>query len=353
MSQRLECDVLVVGAGPAGSSAAAVAANLGARVVIIDKRSEVGLPVQCAEHIPKPLAMEIELTADAVAQQVAGTKVYIDSKKVAVTDAPGYILNRDVFDRSLASEAVRSGARLMMCTTAVARSENSVLASQNGSEMEINCRIIIGADGPTSTVGGWIDQRNSKFVKAIQSTVSLSNPLQYCEIYFEPEFNAGYGWLFPKGDVANVGIGVVSTDSNLSELLDRFLERLGREGKISEGEVCSTAGLIPVGGSLPTLVENVMLVGDAAGQTHPISGAGIPQAVVCGKLAGRSAARAVLEEDMSQVTVYEREWTKLYGSTLDHACRKRETMEAEWNGRNFTELIRRSWIGFKEYYRTP
>ncbi|TET80441.1 FAD-binding protein, partial [candidate division TA06 bacterium] len=84
MSQRLECDVLVVGAGPAGSSAAAVAANLGARVIVIDKRSEVGLPVQCAEYIPKPLAMEIELTADTVAQQVAGTKVYIDSKKVAV-----------------------------------------------------------------------------------------------------------------------------------------------------------------------------------------------------------------------------------------------------------------------------
>lgn len=352
MTQHLECDVLVVGAGPAGSSAAAAAAGLGARVIIIDKRSRIGLPVQCAEHIPKPLAMETKLAADAVAQPVAGTEVYVDSRRIAVTDAPAYILNRDIFDRNLASEGVRSGARLMMRTTAIGMTESSVLASQNGFEMEIDSKIIIGADGPTSTVGGWVGQKNSKFVKAIQSTVPLSRPLHYCEIYFEQEFSAGYGWVFPKGEVANVGIGVISTELNLSLLLNSFLERLRREGKISEGEACSVAGLIPVGGPLTSVVENVMLVGDAAGQTHPVSGAGIPQAVVCGRLAGKSAARAALEEDMSHAVVYEKEWMKLYGSILNHARRKRETMEAEWDGRDFEKLIRRSWIGFKEYYKT-
>jgi len=138
----------------------------------------------------------------------------------------------------------------------------------------------------------------------------------------------------------------------LHQLLHGILERLRRDGVIVSGEDCYTAGLIPVGGPLSTVVDSIMLVGDAAGQTHPISGAGIPQAVICGRLAGKSAARWVLENDAEHGRAYEREWMKIYGSILKEARRKRETMEEDWESGNFRELIRRSWIGFKEYYTT-
>lgn len=348
----MECDVLVVGAGPAGCSAAVAAAKLGVRTVIIDKRSVLGVPVQCAEHIPMPLAIETQLTPKSIAQEVAGTEVYIESEREAVTKAPGYILNREIFDRNLAAEALWNGARLLLDTTAVRRTERGALVRKGTYESEIGCRIIIGADGPASTVGNWADQNNTRFVRAMQCRVRLCRPVQNCHICFEPEFDGGYAWLFPKGRAANVGIGVSSTERNLHQLLHGFLERLRAKGMILPGEDRYTAGLIPVGGPVSTVIDNIMLVGDAAGQTHPISGAGIPQAVICGRLAGRGAARWVLENDAEQGRVYEREWTRIYGSALDEARKKREKMEAEWGRGDFRELVRRSWIGFKEYYTT-
>lgn len=352
MVLKAECDVLVVGAGPAGSSAAAAAARSGATVIMIDKRAEVGVPVQCAEYIPKLLAMEVELSPAVVAQEVQSTETYINSKKEAKTKTPGYIINRDVFDKELANEAIRNGARLVESTKALHRTKHGVLVSRDGHETEITSKIIIGADGPASTVGAWINQKNSRLVNALQTTVPLTQPVGHCEIYFEPEFYAGYGWLFPKGEVANVGVGVASGRSNLRKLLKGLLERLADEGKVLATENCFTAGLIPVGGPVKTVIENIILVGDAAGQTHPITGAGIPQAVVCGKLAGESAAVAALENNSFHEKNYETKWKMLYSSTLEIADKKRQEMEAKWSISPFRKLIRRSWIGFREYYAT-
>ena len=227
-----------------------------------------------------------------------------------------------------------------------------MLVSKDGHETEITCKIIIGADGPVSTVGAWINQKNNHLVNALQSTVVLTKPIGHCEIYFEPEFYGGYGWLFPKGKVANVGVGVSSGKSNLRKLLDGFMERLSSEGKVLASEISSTAGLIPVGGPVKTVIENIMLVGDAAGQTHPITGAGIAQAVLCGKLAGESAAAAAVENNHFHKKKYEKKWKMIYGSSLGIAGKKRKEMEAEWSSSDFQQLIRRSWIGFREYHAT-
>ena len=352
MNQQTECDVLVVGAGPAGSSSAGAAARSGARVIMIDKRSRVGVPVQCAEHIPKPLAMEVSLSEEAVAQEVLGTETYIDWKKEMVTDAPGWILNREVFDKDLARGATDSGARFFASARAIERTAGGVRVSQGGQEREIRCKVIVGADGPASAVGEWIGQRNEALVNALQSTVPLARPLRYCQVYFVREFEAGYGWVFPKGEFANVGVGVVSGSSNLRELLDGLLNRLTEAGLVAGEEVRSTAGLIPVGGPRDTVAGNTVLVGDAAGHTHAVSGAGIPQAVICGKMAGRAAAKAVLESDLSILREYEAEWKTLYGSTLETAWRRRQEMERDWEVSPFADVIKRSWIAYKDYYRT-
>jgi geranylgeranyl reductase family protein len=328
------------------------AARSGARVVMIEKRTDVGVPVRCAEYIPKLLAMEVGMSPAVVAQEVLSTETFINAKREARIKAPGYIINRDIFDKELADQAVRNGARLFNATKALQRTKKGVLVSQDGHETEITCKIIIGADGPVSTVGAWINQKNGSLVKALQSTVVLTKPTRHCEIYFEPEFYGGYGWLFPKGDVANVGVGVVAGRSNLRRLLDGFIERLSGEGKVLKTQICSTGGMIPVGGPVKTVVENIMLVGDAAGQTHPITGAGISQAVLCGKLAGESAASAALENDLFHETQYEKKWKMLYGSSLEIAGKKRKEMEARWRASDFQQLIRRSWIGFREYHAT-
>ena len=311
MRLKTECDVLVVGAGPAGSAASLAAAQRGARVIMIDKRTEVGRPVQCAEHIPRPLAMEVSLSEEAVAQEVLGTDVYIEGRKELVVGAPGWILNREVFDGDLARAAADGGVELLLDTRAVDRSEDGVLVSQNGREREVTCKIIVGADGPASTVAEWIGQRNERLVNALQATFPLSRPLENCQVYFARELEGGYGWVFPKGLLANVGVGVVSGGSSLHDLLNGFVGYLRDQDRIAAEEVRTTAGLIPVGGPLRTVAKNIVLAGDAAGHTHPITGAGIPQAVVCGKMAGRAAAAAALKDDLSLLGSYEKEWQTL------------------------------------------
>jgi digeranylgeranylglycerophospholipid reductase len=91
--------------------------------------------------------------------------------------------------------------------------------------------------------------------------------------------------------------------------------------------------------------------GDAAGQTHPITGAGIFSAVVCGKLAGQWAARVVREKDPRLLQRYEDEWRDLFGETLVRASRRRRFMEANWS--RFDQIIKSSWIAFRDFYAEP
>jgi flavin-dependent dehydrogenase len=97
-----------------------------------------------------------------------------------------------------------------------------------------------------------------------------------------------------------------------------------------------------------TVHDKIMLVGDAAGQTHPITGAGIFAAVTCGRLAGKHAAAAVAADDMTLLRAYDSEWQDLLGGTLARAHRRREQMEASWS--TFDTIVKRCWVAYREYY---
>jgi len=99
-------DVLVIGLGPAGASAAAEAARRGCKVVALDRKREAGLPVQCAELVPALLDVE----AGAVRQRVASMVTFVeDDAPDLKPDFPGRMLDRAAFDRSLVDEAARAG----------------------------------------------------------------------------------------------------------------------------------------------------------------------------------------------------------------------------------------------------
>jgi digeranylgeranylglycerophospholipid reductase len=96
--------------------------------------------------------------------------------------------------------------------------------------------------------------------------------------------------------------------------------------------------------------QNVLLVGDAAGQTHPITGAGVFQAVICGRMAGNWAARAVKAGNLGLLSEYEKEWRDLFGEALERAFRRRQLLEQEWD--QLEEIIKYCWIAYREYYTT-
>jgi digeranylgeranylglycerophospholipid reductase len=358
MKKRV-CDVLIIGAGPAGASAALAAANHNLRVIVVELHPVVGVPVRCAEYIPAPLLGELAPhTSDTsyLVQRLSGMRTILPNGTVKEIRAPGFTIHRDRFDQILIETAKKAGAQVLLDTRAVGRKDKIVtVKSSDGSPTEIEAEVIIGADGPHTTVGKWIGISNRHLMPAAQARVPLTEAMDVTEVYFDPEVFGGYVWLFPKGDHANLGLGIQrnrETPVALKKLLFRFIDRFHSDGKIKNNVLGFTAGWIPAGRPRNVVCQNILLAGDAAGHTHPITGAGIYHAVICGQMAGKWAARAVKKKDLKVLNGYEAEWRDLLEDVLERAYLKRKTLEANWTTR-LDEIIPQCWVAFKEYYGRP
>jgi geranylgeranyl reductase family protein len=349
--ESLTCDILVIGAGPAGSSAAGEASSRGARVIVVDRRAEIGVPVQCAEYIPAFLLGELCLGTGFVAQPLRGMKTFLTGRQIQEIAAPGYTIHRDSFDRLLADKAAKAGSSVLLSTRAVSMDDRGVLVRGKGrSESWIRAGVIIGADGPHSITGRWLGSENTNLIPAVQVRVRLNHPMEFTEIYFDDRIYGGYGWLFPKGDEANVGLGMKKRgDRNeIGCMLRELLSLLAGQEKIVGDPFHITSGHIPAEPRRPITGKGIMLAGDAAGHTHPITGAGIAQAVIGGRMAGKWAARAVESGDLKNLSGYESEWLELFGDTLEQAFERRRLLEAKWD--RLEEIFKHCWVTFKEYH---
>lgn len=351
MSRR-QFELAVIGAGPAGAKAAETAARQGVRVLLVDKKSEIGSPLQCAEFVPLAVRKFAPLCSESISQKVSGMRTYINGKLCGTLGAPGYILERPVFERKLVESACEAGAELQLQARAISKTEDSIiLKHSNGETEEILCQVIIGADGPLSTVGRWINSQNRRFMLGLQYRLPLAEELTDTEIFFRPEYTGGYAWLFPKGKQANVGLGVVpAVKDRLPTLLDKLIRVLVQIGKLESSAVFGkAAGLIPAGGPLMvTQHDNLILVGDAAGHTHPTSGAGIMTALICGEIAANVAVKAIAHRDLFYLTEYPGRCQDAVGKFLGRAVSCRRDWDSQWTPdfKRFEALIRRTWIGF-------
>jgi geranylgeranyl reductase family protein len=343
-------DVLVVGAGPAGSSCAATIANADYSVVMLDKRASIGEPVQCAEYIPKLFLKDIDLEKTFITNEINSMITYVDFKEANESHTPGYLINRREFDRLLCLDAIRKGARLLLKAKAIHYEHGIVTAKTDVGFKSFSPQYIVGADGPLSTVGRWIGARNSSFVNAYQFELPKRGTLNATKVYFFKECPGGYGWVFPKENTFNVGVGVaIPFKKNPHEVLRFFLEKLNL--KPSES-IRTTKGLIPTNGILDSIVKGkIALVGDAAGLAHAITGAGIPQAVLSGVSAGKAIAKALEQDDFELLSEYDNTVIETWGSYVGVSQRKREYMERYWDHDDFQELIQKTWPAFREYYK--
>jgi digeranylgeranylglycerophospholipid reductase len=345
------CDILIVGAGPSGSCAAQRAAHAGANVLMIDRKKVIGEPVRCAEFIPQQLLHDLDCKRNFIVQPVKTMKSILTDNTIIKTPAPGLMINRNIFDQALAHKAKEAGTKIWTGTRALANDNGCVLAVKNNEHVRIKTDIIIGADGPHTRVGRWIGSTNKNLIPAVQARVVLKNPTESTEVYFDKNFFGGYAWLFPKGNVANVGLGMKQgTNSvDIRKSLNHFLQKLEEQDRIT-GEITGyNAGWIPAEFPRKIVKGNMMLVGDAAGQTHPITGAGVSQAVICGRMAGEHAAEAVKKSDPGLLAGYEEEWMDLYGESQQRAAQRRRFMENNWD--ELDKIIKKCWVAFKEYYK--
>jgi menaquinone-9 beta-reductase len=308
-------DAVIVGAGPAGSTAALCLAQAGARVALVDRRT-FPRDKACGDLVgPRAVRLLAELGVAVTDVRRVGDLVVIGPSgrrallpALAGRDYPGYALavSRFTLDRALFDAAVTAGAAsvhdLVIGLTGDPHRPTGVRLASGG---ELRADLVVGADGATSrvaTAAGLLDGRLALWGFALRAYLDAPVDLPHI-VLWEPKpwrLFPGYGWMFPTADGrANVGLGLgVGPDRVLArqagERFDDFCSHLHRQGLLPAHSARGgqrIGGWLKMGmiGTVPAR-GTVLLAGDAAGLINPLQGEGIAQAMA----SGRAAATAIL-----------------------------------------------------------
>lgn len=351
MTPEASYDVIVIGAGPAGSTAAMYAANNGASVLLLDKKREIGSPIQCAGFLPdasevQTLLREARLPDtlknypdSCVLQRIDTQRIVTPNFNIKEFAVRGTVLDRRRYDQFLAEQAARAGAELMIKTRVAKIEGTTVETSGMFGKHKVKAKAIIGADGPNSLVA------KSKGLALKPGSKETSVALEYqvrnvdidpssLEMYFGKDFvPGGYAWIFPEGqDRANVGIGIRSGMAEKGTSAKEYLHRFMRDHPLAGPKLKNCiimnviAGIIPVNGAPErTSTENTLIVGDAAGQIFATNGGGIPPAMIAGKIAGETAAE--FSAGKCRLEEYDRRWRAQFGQALETSVQARQLMD--------------------------
>ena len=334
-------DLLVVGAGPGGAWAAKTAAEKGLSVLMVEKRPAPGAPVRCAEGVGKELLREF-LKPDErwVAAEIErahliapdGFTMELNPEKAGAE--VGYVLHRKIFDRELVWQAAAAGVDIAVKTRAFSPvMENGVvkgaLLEHNGTVTEVKAGLTIAADGVESKFSRWC---------GVDTTVQMRE-METCAQYLMTGIDidahatqfftgndvapGGYVWVFPKGEkTANVGIGIGGDRGGKPgirpiDYLDRFVQKHFPNGKTIE----LIAGGVSICRPLEsTVADGLMIVGDAARVSDPITGGGIYGALYTGKVAAEVGVDALSKGNISKGSLmkYDETWRASYlGKALE------------------------------------
>jgi flavin-dependent dehydrogenase len=323
-------------------------------VIGIDRKKVAGLPVQCAEFVPGPLHAHTANLAASTRQAISSMTTMIEMGDLHHTpDFRGAIIDRARFDQLLVADARQAGVQILFGARVVSIGAAGLRLCDGNI---IDAGIVIGSDGPRSLIGRAIGEVNHELVETRQITVPLLKRQDATDIFLSSDYRGGYAWLFPRGDVANLGLGVVPSERHrLKSLLLQLHARLVDEDRTGTEALALTGGAIPVGGMLHAVGEShgraVLLGGDAAGLTNPVTGAGIAAAVLSGQMAGEAAA-ALQRGEAGATGAYAEELREVFGVSLARAVlRRRDLLRAYANSElPSLQAIRQGWIAFPEYW---
>jgi len=310
----MKYDCVVIGSGPAGSVTARFAAKNGAKVLIVERRQEVGVPVLCGEGISKKIDEWDMLEGKRwIASDMDGARIYSPDRTCVTLSAEqagnetGYVVYRDIFDQELARLAAREGAEIMMNTQATGLLKDrdkikGIKVKHFDEEFEIEADIVVGADGVESKIGKWAGINTTLKPEDLETCAqyTLTNidcKDAYCDFYLGRQIApGGYVWVF---------------------LLDNFI---ANEPRLQKGEpIRFLAGAVPVTNPVETTVQdNLLLVGDAARHVDPITGGGLTHCLEGGKIAGETIGMAVEKQQFDQeiLSVYETGWKEAFAKKI-------------------------------------
>ncbi|EHP84758.1 NAD(P)/FAD-dependent oxidoreductase [Methanotorris formicicus] len=338
-------DVVIVGAGPGGSMSAYASVKNGAKTLLIEKSQEIGEPVRCAEAIPSLEDFGIKPSSEFFKNEIKGGFLFApNGKRITVTQgkASGYVVERKIFDKFLAIRAAKEGARLAVKSRVVGLEREgdgwNVIVKHLDEEYAVKTKVVIAADGVESNVAEYAG------LKAKKKPLDICSCAEYemtnvelldksmMEFYFGNNIaKGGYVWIFPKGDTANVGLGVRDSKKKAIDYLNEFLENgLAKDRLKNATPIEFKVGGAPVGGPIEkTYDDGILVVGDAAGQISPLTGGGIYLAMDCGLIAGEVAGRAIKNNNWSEdvLSEYEKKWKEKHYEYLMNHLKYRKILE--------------------------
>ncbi|HHX94735.1 MAG TPA: NAD(P)/FAD-dependent oxidoreductase [Clostridia bacterium] len=349
----MDCDVLIVGAGPVGSFAAETIAASGFKVVILEEHKTIGEPLQCAGLI-SPRAVELAgVGRDIVINEIRGLRVFSPlggSLHAESNQVFSLAVDRALLDQKLAERAENAGALLLTKTRVTGlepvKEGYHATAVRDGRTINIKARLVIGADGIASKTAQWLGlgHKNPRAVMYSAEIKLPRNNTASVDVFLGHEFAPGwFGWLIPLDEnTCRVGTGCAFMENHPPPRY-YFEKMAGAFPEIFRGlkVLRYTGGSVPLGPMPKIFTSHAMLVGDAASQTKPISGGGIYTGLRAAQICAETAVGALMEEDLTENRLYhyQEQWNKEMGGELNRAMGYRKSF-LNLSDKNIDLLIR-------------
>ncbi len=312
-------DAVTIGAGPAGTMAAASLAE-GRKVLAVEEHDEIGVPAQCAGLISVGTADSLGVDITRYAEADTFNVIFPDGRSLRIeSDKPRMVVtDRTSLDRKLADKATDSGVEILRNCRYLSHTVKDGIVRVETTGGIIETKLLIGADGHSSKVASSLGNNGPKeYVRGLEYDIDFrADEQNKIDVIFGTEVAPGFfAWSIPCGDFTRVGL-CTSWDAGLpSDYIQPLIRRMG----LSDKPVLKKySGKIPLGGRRKTYSDNLMLIGDAAGQVKPISGGGLYPIVKAVPYLKKTAEEAFEKNDFSEKVLsgYEKGWKSAVGKEM-------------------------------------
>lgn len=321
-------DVTIVGGGPIGSTLAYKLAQNGIKVSIIDKKKNIGLPLQCAGIISKEIHELNNLPKELILNEVKGANLHSPHENLTVfkNQTEAYIIDRVAYDKYLIKRAINEGVELINpCKVIGINTKEGLIISQKD---QITSKIIVGADGANSIVskelGNTLNYFNgSQFL--LKSDENIQD-FDYVDVYAKSDIFPGFIWAIPTyKNIYRVGLFSNHTCGEDIDILENFIKN---NPKFKNMEILEKYyGKIPVYDKEKVLVKDrVILIGDAASQVKPTTGGGLILGFKSCEIAKNVIVKVLKNDNINLLKNYEKEFKKTYNKELNYQLKVQKTL---------------------------